>query len=213
MIRACCARHPPHTTKNHKHAYYSIPRLLCARQSFVLTQTRQHHHHHHHHHQTHHSSTIEAPQQQRQQQRRWWPNVAGDSVRARFRKKGKRENKTYQFKLKPLSKSRSHNGRPLFLTQLFLEPQNSKLPKQSPEIIVQTFSKIMVGLRLAFSTVTAAGDSWGRICQVARVGVSPKYTKCLQIIELRALQARSTSSWIKKDGRFFQYFRDLSPFF
>ena len=38
-------------------------------------------------------NTTAAAQQQRQQQRRWWPNVAGDSMRARFSK------------IKPLSKN------------------------------------------------------------------------------------------------------------
>jgi len=40
MIPICCTRHPSPTTKNHKHTYDSTPRLLCARQSFVLTHKR-----------------------------------------------------------------------------------------------------------------------------------------------------------------------------
>ena len=46
---------------NHKHTYDRIPCLLCARQSFVLTQTRQQHHHHHRNHHRH--TTPEAQQQ------------------------------------------------------------------------------------------------------------------------------------------------------
>ena len=60
MIPVCCTRHPSPTTRSHKHTYYSTPHLLCARQSFVLTQTRQQQHHH----QNHHSSTTPAPHQQ-----------------------------------------------------------------------------------------------------------------------------------------------------
>ena len=62
MIPVCCTRHPSPTTNNPKHTYDSISRLLCARQSFVLTQTRQQQHHHHH--RNHHSRTTPAPHQQ-----------------------------------------------------------------------------------------------------------------------------------------------------
>ena len=55
-------RHPQQRITNTPTTAY-IPRLLCARQSFVLTQTRQQQQHHHH--QNHHSSTTAAPQQQR----------------------------------------------------------------------------------------------------------------------------------------------------
>ena len=47
-----------------------------------------------------------------------------------FKNQRKQQNKTYQFNIKPLFKIRSHNGRPLFLMQLFLEPQNYKNNRQ-----------------------------------------------------------------------------------
>ena len=59
MIPVCCTRHPSPTTKNHEHNYDSIPRLLCARQSFALTQTRQQQHHHQH--RNRHRHTTPAP--------------------------------------------------------------------------------------------------------------------------------------------------------
>ena len=115
--------------------------LLCARQSFVLTHTRQQQQqqqHQNHHTSTtpaphqHHTSTTPAPHQQRQHQRRWWPNVAGDSVRARLSKKntGKRENNTYatksQIKIKTTFQESGAimDAPPLFLMQLFQMPQN-----------------------------------------------------------------------------------------
>ena len=52
---------PSPTTKNHTHIYESMPRLVCARQSFVLTQTRQQQQQHHRNHHTH---TTAAAQQQ-----------------------------------------------------------------------------------------------------------------------------------------------------
>ena len=58
MIPLCCTRHPSSpTTTNHKHTYDRIPRLLCARQSFVLSKTRQQQHHHH---RNHHRRTTPA---------------------------------------------------------------------------------------------------------------------------------------------------------
>ena len=60
MIPVCCISRPSPTAKNQKHTYDSMPRLLCARQSFVLTQTRQQQQHHH----RNHRHTTPAPQQQ-----------------------------------------------------------------------------------------------------------------------------------------------------
>ena len=107
MIPVCCTRHPSPTTKNHKHTYDSIPRLLCTRQSFVFTQMRQQHHHHH---RNHHRHTTPAPHQ---------PHSSRDSSRGSgdltspatlcvpdFENKGKRQNKTYQLKKKTLSKQK-----------------------------------------------------------------------------------------------------------
>ena len=62
LVRVCCTRHASPTTMNHKRTYDSTLRLLCARQSFVLTQTRQQHDHHH---RNHHRHTTPAPHQQR----------------------------------------------------------------------------------------------------------------------------------------------------
>ena len=53
---------PSPTTKNHKHTYDSMPRLLCARQSFVLTHTRQQQQQQHH--RNHHRHTTPTAQQQ-----------------------------------------------------------------------------------------------------------------------------------------------------
>ena len=91
---------------NHKHTYDSILCLLCARQSFTLTQTRQQHHHHH---RNHHRHITPAPQQQRS--RRDSSRGGGDLTSPAtvyvpdLKNKGKRQNKTYQFKMKPLSKN------------------------------------------------------------------------------------------------------------
>ena len=61
-----CLLYTSPTTK--KQTHLRIPRLLCARQSFVLTQTRQHHHHHN---RNHHRHTAPAAQQQHRNQRIW----------------------------------------------------------------------------------------------------------------------------------------------
>ena len=61
LLKTLLYTSPSPTTTNHKHIYDSIPRLLRARQSFGLTQTRQQLHHHH---RNHHRHTIPAPQQQ-----------------------------------------------------------------------------------------------------------------------------------------------------
>ena len=66
MILVCCTRHASPTTKNHKHTYDSILRL-CARQSFILTQTRQQQHHHHRNHHSRH--TTPAPQKKQRSRR------------------------------------------------------------------------------------------------------------------------------------------------
>ena len=128
MIPICCTRHPSPTTKNHKHTYDSTTRLLCARlarQSFVLTHKRD---------SSSTSTTIikTATAAAQQQHSSSSSSKGGGDLTSPatthvpdFKNKGKRQNKTYQSK-----KIRSHNGCPLFLMQLFLEPQNHKNNRQ-----------------------------------------------------------------------------------
>ena len=92
-----------HNKESRTHLYDSVPRLSCARQSFVLTQTRQQHHHHH---RNHHRHTTPAAQQQHSS--RDSSRGGGDLTSPAtvyvpdFKNKGKRQNKTCQFKIKPL---------------------------------------------------------------------------------------------------------------
>ena len=129
MTSVCCTRRPSPTTKNHKHTYDSIQRLLCARQSFVRTQTRQQHHHHY---RNHHKHTTPAAQQQHSS--RDCSRGGGDLTSPATmyvpekKNKGKRQNKTYQFKINHFPKIRSHNnGRLLFMMQLFWSLKTTKI--------------------------------------------------------------------------------------
>ena len=61
MIPDCCTRHHYPQKKSHKHTNDSVPRSICARQSFVYTQTRQQQEHHH---RIHHRQTTAVAQQQ-----------------------------------------------------------------------------------------------------------------------------------------------------
>ena len=83
MIPVCCTRHPPPTTKNHTQTLQQQQTAVCETELRPHTNATAAPPPHQHH-----TSTTTAPQQQRQQQRRWRPNVAVDSVHARFPKKG-----------------------------------------------------------------------------------------------------------------------------
>ena len=78
--------------------------------------------------QAHHTSTRAAPQQQhssRDSSRGGGDLTSPATVYVpEFKSKGKRQKQDLPIHFK---KTRSHNGRPLFLVQLFLEPQNYKI--------------------------------------------------------------------------------------
>ena len=167
---------PSPTTKNHKHTYDSVPRLLCATAPPPPSKPPQAHHssstaavpgtipvcctrHHHpqrritntpttayraccvrdrasssHKRDSRSTTTIEnttgTPHQQHSSKGGGDLTSPATVYVADLKNTGKRQNKTYQFNINYFSKTRRHNGRPLFLTQLFLEPQNYKNNRQ-----------------------------------------------------------------------------------
>ena len=133
MTPICCTRHPPPTTKNHKHTYDSTPRLLCARESFVLThkQTRQQQHHHH---QNHHSSSTAAAQLQhsnnRDCSRRGGDLTSPVTMYAPgFKNKGKRQTRPTDSTYEHFPQIRIHNEWTPLLSDVVISGASKKLQK------------------------------------------------------------------------------------